>query len=120
MAVIEWNMIHEMVDITEDEPPKNDFNGQAHYTEKARVARTVISTSVGDKPLQVIPHAKTEKKVLDKLNTWCKEASTAIKINLLTSPMNIHYEACKDLPDYIAKLNTFFKRLFSMRFQAAE
>lgn len=61
MAVLEVKGNHEVVDGTEDEPPMEDAKTHAKYTEKARMARAMIVTTLGDRPLTVIKNAKTPK-----------------------------------------------------------
>lgn len=54
MAVLEGNRIQRVVDGPISEPPKEDADAQALYTEKTRIAREKIIISLGGKPLQVI------------------------------------------------------------------
>lgn len=72
--------------------------------------RTVILTSLKDKPLQVIQNAKLPKEMWDSSNTRYEAASNANKIDLLTSLRYTRYQDGRDLGDYIAKRKTYFNR----------
>lgn len=113
-AVLEGKGIHGVVDGTEAKPLDEASTEYTLYTEKCRMARAVIVTSLGDKPLRVIQNAKTPEEMWKKLNARYEAASTANKINLLTSLINIRYQSAKDMGDFISELETHFNKLACM------
>lgn len=120
MAVLEGRGIHGVVLGEETEPQKEDTSAYTTYAEKVSMARAIIVTALGDKPLRVIQNSPSPKEMWDKLRARYEAATTANKINLLTALVNTRYESGKDLGDYFAELETYFNRLAGMGLPVAE
>lgn len=68
------------------------------------MARSVMVTSLRNKPLRVKNNNETGEEMYNNLNARYERASAANKVYLLTSLINTHYQARKNMSDYTAEV----------------
>lgn len=120
MTIIEGKGLDSVVVASKREPSKDDVEVFALHQERKRLAKSVIVTSFGDKPLRAVQSAGSPKEMWTKLKVRYAADTMGNKVGILLSLLNCHFKKDKDMGDYLTEFETKFNKLSRMQLPVAE